>query len=160
MNVFRDVEFHPIDADQIQKLFNQTRNAVSREFNFPDRTVVPEMPGVKEAYIGIIPAKEFLQIITENGEILKGLFYDNVRDWQDYNQVNSEMKQSLASSDRRGRFALMNNGVTVIAKTLRSTGNKIYVEDFQIVNGCQTSHVLYDNWELLDDTVMVPLRII
>ena len=54
----------------------------------------------------------------------------------------------------------MNNGVTVIAKTLRATGNKFHIEDYQIVNGCQTSHVLFDNRTALDDTVVVPLRLI
>lgn len=67
-----------------------------------------------------------------------------MRDWQDYNPVNSEMKQTLASDTLRARFALMNNGVTIIAKTLRTTGNRFYIEDYQIVNGCQTSHVLFD----------------
>lgn len=35
--------------------------------------------------------------------------------------------------------------MTVIAKTLRATGNKFHIEDYQIVNGCQTSHVLFEN---------------
>ena len=54
----------------------------------------------------------------------------------------------------------MNNGVTIIAKTLRATANRFYIEDYQIVNGCQTSHVLFDRKEALDSTVMVPLRLI
>jgi hypothetical protein len=54
----------------------------------------------------------------------------------------------------------MNNGITIIAKTLRSTGNRIYIEDYQIVNGCQTSHVLYDQRSNLDQSVLVPLRVI
>lgn len=161
LRLFRDVEFVPIDADALQKLYNQTKNAISREFVFGERTVVPEIPGVTEAYIGILPAIEFLGLIQDDsGEIIKGLFYDNVRDWQDYNLVNAGMRDTLASPDMRARFALMNNGITVIAKTLRPTGNKIYIEDYQIVNGCQTSHVLHDQKDKLDDTVMVPLRLI
>lgn len=54
----------------------------------------------------------------------------------------------------------MNNGITVIAKTVRPTGNKMYIEDYQVVNGCQTSHVLYDQRDNLDPSVMVPLRLI
>jgi hypothetical protein len=34
---------------------------------------------------------------------------------------------------------LMNNGVTIIARHLQPTGNRFHIEDFQIVNGCQTS---------------------
>jgi hypothetical protein len=122
--------------------------------------VVPDIPGVSEAYLGLLPAKEFLSLIQdENGEILKGIFYDNVRDWQDYNPVNSEMRETLASNAIRSRFSLMNNGVTVIAKTLRTTGNRFYIEDYQIVNGCQTSHILFDQRDVIDTSVMVPLRL-
>lgn len=51
-------------------------------------------------------------------------------------------------------------GVTIIARTLRATGNRFHVEDYQIVNGCQTSHVLFDQRGNLDRTVMVPVRLI
>jgi hypothetical protein len=36
------------------------------------------------------------------------------------------------------------------------TGSKFVIEDFQIVNGCQTSHVLFDNRDKLDESVLVP----
>jgi hypothetical protein len=83
-----------------------------------------------------------------------------VRDWQDYNEVNNGIRDSLASPGQRARFALMNNGVTIIARTLRATGNKFLIEDYQIVNGCQTSHVLFENRSIVDDSVQVPLRLI
>lgn len=161
LNIFREVEFTPVDADSLQKLFKESKLAISREFLFEERSVVPEMPGVSEAYIGLVPATVFLDLIQdENGDLIKSLFYDNVRDFQDYNAVNAEMRETLASKDMRARFALMNNGITVIAKTMRQTGHKVYIEDYQIVNGCQTSHVLYDQRDKLDPTVLVPLRII
>lgn len=161
LNLFREVEFHCIGAEVIQQLFRQTKNAISRDFIFADRVLVPEISGVDEAYIGLLPIADFLPLLDDGGgEILKGIFYDNVRDWQEYNAVNSEMKATLESSLQRARFALMNNGVTIIAKTLRTTGHKFHIEDYQIVNGCQTSHVLFDNRLLLDDNVVVPLRLI
>lgn len=161
LRLFRDVDFIPVDADLIQKLYNQAKNAVSREFTFSERTVIPEIPGVSEAYLGLLPAPEFVSILAdENGEMTKSLFYDNVRDFQDYNPVNTEIRQTLESDVHKKRFSLMNNGITILAKTLRATGNRFYIEDFQIVNGCQTSHVLFDQREKLDETIMVPLRLI
>jgi len=161
LNIFREVEFMCIGADMIQRLFHQTKNAVSRDFTFAERVLVPEIAGVKEAYLGLLPIREFLPLLDDGeGEILKGIFYDNVRDWQEYNAVNSEMKSTLESAPQRARFALMNNGITIIAKTLRTTGNTFHIEDYQVVNGCQTSHVLFDNRMVLDDKVVVPLRLI
>jgi hypothetical protein len=159
--LFRDVDFQYVDADELQRLFNQAKNAISKEFNFSERTTIPEIPGVNEAYLGLIPVSEFIKLLQDDsGGINKSLFYDNVRDWQDYNPVNTEIKETLSSPDERLRFALMNNGVTIIAKTLRPTGDRFYIEDFQIVNGCQTSHVLFNEQGHLDDKVMVPLRVI
>ena len=162
LNIFKDVEFSPIDSDTVQKLYAQTKNSISREFTFADRTVVPEIPGVDQAYLGLVPAREFIRLLEdENGEIIKSLFYDNVRDFQDFNPVNAEMKQTLESTDLRRQFVLMNNGITIIAKTLRATGNRFLIEDYQIVNGCQTSHVLFSQKEsLTDDSVVLPLRVI
>jgi len=95
-------------------------------------------------------------------EILRhaGIVYDNVRDWQDFNPVNADIKQTIQNKDERPRFALMNNGITVIAKKMRGTGNRFFIEDYQVVNGCQTSHVLYYCRQHLDESIMVPLRLI
>lgn len=162
LNIFRDVEFIPVDADSLQKLYAQTKNSITREFTFADRTVIPEIPGVAEAYLGIVSAREFMRLLEDdNGEIIKSLFYDNVRDFQDFNPVNSEMRRTLESEELKRQFVLMNNGITIIAKTLRATGNRFLIEDYQIVNGCQTSHVLHSQRaSLLDDSVVVPLRVI
>jgi hypothetical protein len=157
---FRDVEFSPVDADGLQKLYRQSKNAISREFTFANKTLVPEVPGVKEAYLGFLPASEFLKLLQDDGgEIISGLFYDNVRDWLDTNPVNDEIRETLGS-DSRARFVLMNNGITVIARGLQTVGNRFLIEDYSIVNGCQTSHVLFGERGKMDASVMVPVRLI
>jgi hypothetical protein len=105
--------------------------------------------------------KEFISIITDdNDELVKSIFYANVRDWQDYNPVNIEIKETL-SSHHKARFVLMNNGITIIARSLKTIRrDRFLIEDFQIVNGCQTSHVLFDQRLTADDSVLVPLRLI
>ncbi|HMM76416.1 MAG TPA: AIPR family protein [Gammaproteobacteria bacterium] len=158
--LFREIDLIPVGSDEIQQLYRDSKNAISREFEFSLKTLVPAVPGVTEAYIGLLPAREFVGLIEESGEILKGIFYDNVRDWQGYNEVNAEMKDSLSAPEARSRFGLMNNGVTIIAKSLQTIGNRMHIEDYQIVNGCQTSHVLFDQRETLDGSVFVPLRLI
>jgi hypothetical protein len=162
LRVFREASLTPVGADMLQTLYNETKNSIHREFLFPNRTPIPEIEGVKEAYLGFVAAPTFLKIIEdEDGEIVKSIFYDNVRDWQGESpgHVNAEISQTVRS-DHKDRFVLMNNGVTIIARNLQVTGHKCSIEDFQIVNGCQTSHVLVENEEDVDDTVMIPLRLI
>jgi hypothetical protein len=158
--LFRDVAFRPIDAGLLQQLYRQTKSAISREFTFANRTALPDVPGVKESYLGYVPASEFLKLLrSDSGEIIGTLFDDNVRDWLDYIAVNEDIKDTLIS-DAKARFVLMNNGVTLIASDIRPTGNKFLLEDYSVVNGCQTSHVLFDQQGAIDDSVSVPIRLI
>ena len=158
--MFSKVEFVPVGADQIQALYRQTKSTITREFTFDQKVVVPDVQGVKEAYIGLLKANDFLALVCDtNGQIIKSLFYENIRDWIGYNAINTEIQHSLISN-QKDRFALMNNGVTMIARELKVTGNKFTVQDFQVVNGCQTSHVLHDNRILLDDSVRIPFRLV
>jgi hypothetical protein len=157
---FRDVVFTPIGAAGIQKRYQESRHSRSTSFIFQKRVTVPDVPNVKEAYAGFLPWSEFKKLIMDDGGlIIKHLFFDNVRDWQGYNDVNSGIKRTLESRDKV-RFVLMNNGVTLIARTVIPSGDNFTIEDYQIVNGCQTSHVLFDQRNLLDDTVSIPVRLI
>ena len=157
---FRKVDFVAVGAEGIQRRYQQSRHAVSAEFTFANKITIPEVPDVKEAYVGFLPWSEFKKLISDDsGMLIKRLFFDNVRDWQGYNDVNLEIRNTL-TSDYQSRFVLMNNGITIIAKNVLPSGNRFTIEDYQIVNGCQTSHVLYDQRDLLNDSVSIPIRLI
>lgn len=99
-------------------------------------------------------------ITDQSGGIRKSLFYENVRDFQDYNPVNKEIRSTLRDIDKRQRFVVMNNGVTIVAREIIVRGDTLRLRDYQIVNGCQTSHVLFDQRNALGDLVSVPIRVI
>jgi hypothetical protein len=163
LRVFSDVQFTPIDAEQLHKLYRQTRNAISRQFTFERKTVIPEIPGVQEAYLGFLPVSQYMRLITDDGgAMIGGLFYDNVRDWLGLEsvEVNEEIGETLDSSIKSPRFVLMNNGITIIARTLKSSGDKFSIENYSIVNGCQTSHVLFEMRNKISEGVTVPVRLI
>lgn len=111
--------------------------------------------------MGYVPYAEFRKLIADEGgtEIESSIFFDNVRDWQEYNPVNDKIRETL-ESDERGRFVLLNNGVTIVAKEINSVSTKFTLTDYQIVNGCQTSNVLFDQDGIIDERVHIPLRLI
>jgi hypothetical protein len=161
LGLFRKVSFECVDADQLQRLYRQSQNAPATEVVFSDRTVIPEIPGVEQAYLGLLSAHQFLRLIeNDSEEVLTSLFYDNVRHWQDWNLVNTEMRETLSSPEQARYFPLLNNGVTIVARRVHPTGNKFLLEDYQVVNGCQTSYVLHECRAGLGDDVMVPVRLI
>ena len=159
-NLFSDVDFIPVDADYLQRLFKATIDKIQAQIDFPERITLPEMDGISEAYLGILPAKDFLSLVSDDEGVIKSILYDNVRDFQGENDVNSEIAETLSSSDS-DKFVILNNGITIICKELRNiVRNRFLLEDYQIVNGCQTSHVLYHNKEIIDDNVYVTVKII
>lgn len=160
-SLFGQIEFLCYGANEVHRFYNQTKTAVVREFSFKDRTEIPEIEGVEQAYLGHISAREFAKIISDDSgdDILGSIFDENVRDWQDYNQVNEEIRDTLQSG-KRARFVLMNNGVTIITRKLTQLGSNFTIEEFQIVNGCQTSHVIFDQRTGELDSVSIPLRLI
>jgi hypothetical protein len=142
--LFSEVAFKPVDADELHASYQRSKNSAMAEFVFANKVLLPEMTGVKEAYLGTLPSTEFVKIITDaTGNIRKSLFYDNVRDFQEYT-VNKEIHDTLQDPQARGRFAVLNNGITIVARQLQTTRDKVAIADYQVVNGCQTSSTPMD----------------
>nr|MBP6530640.1 AIPR family protein [Burkholderiales bacterium] len=156
------VEIELLGADAILQLHRQASRAVTRTVTLTRKVTVAEVPGVSESYLGVLPVREFFKLIEgENGKILPTIFYDNVRDYQFMNEVNAGIAASLSDLSGRQRFVLMNNGVTMIAKRVVIAGDKVTLENYQIVNGCQTSHVLWETRSIEGlETVHVPVKIV
>ncbi|MEG4917473.1 AIPR family protein [Microcoleus sp. B7-D4] len=161
LNIFRTFPiFEPVDAKRLQQFFSQAKNSFSKTIMFSKRVTLPAMKEVKESYLGYLPVSIYLDLITdENGKLLRGLFYDNVRDFQGDNPVNKEIEQTLVSEEKEA-FILLNNGVTVVADDLSVTGDNFKLTSFQIVNGCQTSHILFNNQKIISDSVHIPIKLI
>lgn len=160
LNIFSAAEFIPVDARAIQRLYSSAKNRLSKSIEFTNKITLPTLPGIQESYLGYLPSDQYLKLITDDsGNIVRGLFYDNVRDFQGDNPVNHEIDETLKSASK-ALFVLMNNGVTVVADAISKTGDVFTIEDYQIVNGCQTSHVLFNNQAILTAPVHIPIKLI
>lgn len=159
--LFNEITINLIGATELQRRFHQMGNSVTREIDFRRRVALPDIPGVTQAFIGAATISEFKKLLEgDSGNLLSSIFYDNVRDWQGKNDVNSGMYETLKDQKTRSRFVLMNNGVTVICKRLQQTGDRVVLEDYQVVNGCQTSNVVWSARDIADDATFIPLRIV
>ena len=134
-DLFSEVKFSPIDIDAIKSIYKELKLKVTKEINFERHTILPPANGVREAYIGILPCKEYLKLITDgDGNLLRRLFYDNVRDFQGNNPVNREINDTLNDQQMNDKFALFNNGITVVAESINKVGTSFRIKDYQIVN--------------------------
>jgi cold shock CspA family protein len=159
--LFSKVEFVPIDGELLKKSYREINNRTTQEFVFEKHTILPQISGVQEAYIGIVPCTEYLRLLCDDsGALNRRLFYDNVRDFQGLNPVNSEIRETLVDGKSNDRFGLLNNGVTIVARDVNKVGATFKLKDYQVVNGCQTSHILYLNKDQINERVFIPLKLI
>jgi hypothetical protein len=161
-NLFSQIEFRVIGSQEISQIYRKNTSSLSTSFLFNEKVVLPEIPGVDEAFFGVLPLAEFKKLLMDENENLNNAFYDNIRDFQGLaNPVNTKIIETL-SSDTPELFSVLNNGITVVASSINMTGNKVSIKDYQIVNGCQTSYVLYNYIKNQNENneVRIPIKLV
>lgn len=159
-NLFSEVAFEPVGARQLQTLYRATKTSISREIRFEKLITLPAINGVSASYLGVLPVNEFLKLLTDDsGNIIKSVFVDNVRDFQGENPVNIDIAKTI-SDGLFDQFVIRNNGITIVARNIRVTSSQYVLEDYQIVNGCQTSHVIFSHRDQITGELFVPIKLI
>lgn len=134
-----------VGRKELVQMYKDTKSQLTKDIKVEHKLSMPDVDKVTESYLCLIPFSEFKKlIIDENGDIIDSVFYDNIRAYQGENSVNNAIAQSLKNGEI-DLFTAMNNGITVIARNMKTTGNNIHLVDYQIVNGCQTCNVLQRN---------------
>jgi len=94
-------------------------------------------------WLSIVDANSLLSLLTnDQGQLEPRYFQYNVRDYYgQQKKVNRNIAETLRSDGRRN-FWCLNNGVTIVCRQGNKLDKDITLKDFQVVNGCQTAHVL------------------
>lgn len=89
------IEF--VDADKIKSIYKEISGITVKEVLFNNHVALPDMSDkVNQSFIGSISTKNFIELIKDSeGNISKGLFFDNVRDYQGANKVNKEVENTI-----------------------------------------------------------------
>ncbi|MCX7113887.1 MAG: AIPR family protein [Proteobacteria bacterium] len=160
--LFSDVKYNIRDGNAMSELYRETKLDFKKDVSFQRHVALPTIIGAKSAYLGVVSCNDYIRLIQkENGEINRALFFGNVRDFLgEKNAVNEEIKVTIENPDERDRFAILNNGVTIVAKSVTPSGDIFQLERFQIVNGCQTSYVLFNNKDKIYDSMFLTVKLI
>jgi len=161
LNLFETVDFKILGATEIGKLYRKTKSPTSATFTFSNKVTLDDIEGIPQAYYGVLPFSEFKKLIVDDNDNIANVFDDNVRDFQgDTNPVNSKISETL-NSENPFLFSVINNGITIVANEIKTSGNTFTIDDYQIVNGCQTSNVLFMNRENRQiQELNIPIRLI
>lgn len=158
LNIYENAGLHFIDSEYLKNILDSNENNFTA---FIDTIVTMELTkvdGVENSCIALCTGEEFAKMLTtDEGVIRKSLFDDNVRDFQGENSVNSEILATI--KDEPSKFILLNNGITVVCEEFTTKNRRLKITNPQIVNGCQTSHVLYTARRKGIDISHVPLSV-
>lgn len=161
-NLFSDIKFIPCGSVEIQDLYRKTKEKLIATFKFEKRVTMYSINDDEVGYSGVLPFKEFKKIILEDSGATRPVFEDNIRD---YLGPDPDVNQSICNTILSGNinaFSMLNNGITIVASSISIPGDIATIEDYQIVNGCQTSNTLIDNMDSVEniDELIIPVRII
>ena len=123
---------------------------------------------IKNGYYGLIRLEEFIKLLSDEIDgkkvLRRGIFDDNIRYYlgaDEKIEVNHNMKNQLVGEDSY-LFGLLNNGITIIGDDIKLNSEELTLVNYQIVNGCQTSNVIFESLESIAETdeIYLPVRFI
>lgn len=160
---FKEVQFIKAHRGVIHEMWLSADGPVEAKVKTIGYAPFPATEAIGNSYMAIVNARSFIDKVLkdESGFPRKKLFEENVRDYLGVDaEVNHEIAETLRDPDKKTRFGLMNNGVTIVASSVRPAGQEIYIRDFQIINGCQTSNTLMSLDANVDDAVCIMVKLI
>ncbi|MBX7140913.1 MAG: AIPR family protein [Chitinophagales bacterium] len=158
LNVYENVELHFVDSDSLKTTLDNNENNFTAFIEAIDTMGLTPVNGVDDSCVALCKADEFAKILTsEEGVIRKSLFDDNVRDFQGENSVNNEILDTIKTDP--SKFILLNNGITIVCDEFTINNRRLKIVNPQIVNGCQTSHVIFSAKTNGNDISQVPLNV-
>ena len=160
---FSNVDFIISGLSDIMKLWDSTNNNSEAKLPVEKSVSYPVMEGIKEAYIAIVSIKEYINniLLNQDGRMRLNIYEENVRAFLGVeNPINKKIKDTILNLEKSDKFAVYNNGITIISPDVRYQNNQISLENFQIVNGCQTSNVLYECRDNIPDNATITIKII
>lgn len=158
LNIYEDSQIHFIDSEALKGIYDSITNTFSKTIDTRHTMPLTDVKGVVNSCLAIVYADEFLKIlVTDDGIIRKSLFNDNVRDYQGDNTVNDEIASTILKSP--AEFVVLNNGLTVVCDEFKQNNTRLTIHNPQIVNGCQTSHVIFNAHKKGWDLSKVPLTV-
>ena len=150
------------DRSFIRKQYESTKVQNCATFELVQKIEIPYMECVDEAYFAIMPVKEYLKIILDDaGRIRSGIFELNVRDFAgiEENRVNQDIVTTIKSNEK-AYFGLLNNGITIVGKSLSKMQGKYTIKNFYVVNGCQTTNVLAENLSDISNDMWISVKFV
>lgn len=141
---------HFLQADELKSYYEKIDGFLEVLVEFNSEITLTEKPDIPVSFVSVLKFSELKKIIISDegtGFLREKLFVENVRSKIENSTVNVEILSTLNDEVKRPYFLYMNNGITILCERVKRhevSRNKFYIKHPRIINGCQTSHILYD----------------
>jgi len=156
------VQFYIWGADQLNEVLQDCDRTPPNE-SLTGAQLMPLPPGPASGYIGFAPATSIVQMMPQvQGTLDDSVFEANVRAYLGNKEGENPGADGLAhslSSGEGDEVILRHNGITLVADEAIETPEGLLLKNFQVVNGAQTTHVLFESQDQLAG-VYVPVKIV
>jgi hypothetical protein len=126
-------------------------------FSLGTYDLIEHKTGEATAYVAPLLAKDLVQL----GGISSGRLFDwNVRQTLGHTRVNKDIRDSVKEHAEHKNFLLYHNGLTVLCGDVKRTKDKLTINKYAVVNGCQSLTTLHDNKADLTDELRLLTRLV
>ncbi len=157
---FKEINYELWGAQELNEIALKKDDIIDIEF-----TDLPldlsESESTIKGFAGFVQGGKFIEsLLDENKRLRDELTEGNIRFFYgEDDDVNSEIIKT-ASGDKAENFWAMNNGISIIAERISPKSKNIkIIQNPQIVNGCQTTHCLYETYKKAGNKINPKLKL-
>ena len=159
-DLLNKVVFSVADRPFLQAAYKRANASVQREIELARVITLPKIQNVDQSFLAVVPATEYVKLLRdEHGYIIRPIFYENIRDYDAKSQINANISATIENNEG-DRFVIRNNGITILAENIVRAGDAFTLINYQIINGCQTSHVIHQSDDKKLSNVFIPIKLI
>ncbi len=116
------------------------------------------LPNGTQVSVYSIRAKELLRL---QGISDKTLFYKNVRYGLGRTRVNKDIRDTIMDANEHNNFFLYHNGITIVCGGFDvGTPNRLIINNYTVINGCQSILTLYENRDAVTENIYLLVKFI
>jgi len=142
----KDIKF--IQNEEITQLYENINKFHNVQLTFDNVMQLDEKNKIPISLISVFTFKELKEmILTSDNNLREHLFVENPRSFIGYTDINKSIKETLEDNSLKEYFLYLNNGLTILCDLIENhkTKKNTYILKYpRIINGCQTTHILYE----------------
>ncbi|MGC8691301.1 MAG: AIPR family protein [Caldisericum sp.] len=133
---------------ELKGLYDKIPSYQQVNIKFVGNIHIEEKSKIQMSILSYIKFEELKKLILTKDENLKeNLFIENPRSFLNETDVNQSIEETLKNSEYKDYFIYLNNGLTLLCNNIEKhpTLENVFKLTYpRIINGCQTTHVLYN----------------